>query len=539
LEGTHTQNLLLLAQREAFHRQQSDHRLSRITNTMMFALLSLPFLLSLGVPVHSLRGAERLADHQWRTLNDGGSWLSVLSTSFESGIGSDFEIGVNAIEHEMGSDAQHGTKVIKLDNSGSESVMTSKSIDVKDFDRVEVSFYYRGESLEGKQEKKITNQVIICSWYECSGPSHCMPFSDGDSFVVEFQNDGVGPWRIAKNFIQNTASGIDMNNGWAHQRLQWLTHDGIQNTNSIRIRFHSRGNTADDTIFIDSFNLLGRSCEAPSASPSLFPSAAPNESPSKAPSETPSAGPSAKPSPLPSESPNASPSAYPSNAPTLSPSSSPVVVPSSSPSNKPTDTPSASPSNSPTSRPSGTPTVLPSNKPSKSSTGKPSEYPSVNPSGFPSTLPSLTPTSQPTSKPTEKPPPPETVAPTPSPTNQKSQSPVQTPRPTSNPSETPTEPPTANPSKSPTARPTNKPTALPTGMKCFAVPQGKRGKVKVRWAGFRSKWVDVFRDGKKSTTIKNQKGVWNDNAASKGSTHAYQVCEPNTQDCCGMVSIPV
>lgn len=74
--------------------------------------------------------------------------MNILSTSFESGVGTDFEIGVNAVEHDTDT-AWHGGKVIKLDNSGPESFMTSKSIDISNFDRVEVSFYYRGENLGG------------------------------------------------------------------------------------------------------------------------------------------------------------------------------------------------------------------------------------------------------------------------------------------------------------------------------------------------------------------------------------------------------
>ena len=106
-------------------------------------------------------------------------------------------------------------------------------------------------------------------------------------------------------------------------------------------------------------NLFAHYCVAPSAAPSLTPSA----SPSSAPSATPSTVPTLIPSAAPSTPPTGTPSAPPSAAPTPIHSEAPSAAPSSSPSSNPTSVPSVTPTLQPSSTPSISPTDFPSIKP--------------------------------------------------------------------------------------------------------------------------------------------------------------------------------
>jgi hypothetical protein len=193
---------------------------------MLIAIFRLFFLLSLASKVTSLRGGHnqkgRLEGE--RKLSQ-GTWLTIINDDFEAGVGSHFSLptgGDDATEHDLTADsigAHSGNTVIRLRDSGAESIMTSTLMDVSQYDQIEVSFYYRGEGLE-----------------------------NGDKFIIEFQNDDTGPWRIAKDFIQDSVSGKDMNGQWSNQMLRWILHDGTKPIESIRIRFQNFGDSSDIVV---------------------------------------------------------------------------------------------------------------------------------------------------------------------------------------------------------------------------------------------------------------------------------------------------
>eukprot|EP01065_Artemidia_motanka_P033395 TRINITY_DN4038_c0_g4_i1.p1 TRINITY_DN4038_c0_g4~~TRINITY_DN4038_c0_g4_i1.p1 ORF type:complete len:1329 (+),score=229.17 TRINITY_DN4038_c0_g4_i1:46-4032(+) len=192
---------------------------------------------------------------------------------------------------------------------------------------------------------------------------------------------------------------------------------------------------------------------APSASPSLPPSASPSRSPSIPPSRAPSTPPSVMPSRSPSKPPSVMPSRSPSTPPSIAPTS---------PSVSPTKAPSAPPSRPPTRAPSLPPTTMPTQSPTRSPTRGPSLSPSRGPSaapytpGTPSRAPVLPPTASPSRAPTTSAPSlsPSTSAPSASPTASPSASPYKPGTPSAAPkTSAPTTSPTRNPTQAPSASP--------------------------------------------------------------------------------------
>lgn len=150
-------------------------------------------------------------------------WMTIFKNDFETGVGTHFSLpntGDDAAEHEFAAGsigANSGNKAIRLRDSGIESIMTSTLIDVSLYDQIEVSFYYRGENLEA-----------------------------GDKFIMEFQNEDAGSWRVAKDFVQG--GGKEMNGKWSNQVLRWILHDGTQPINSMRVRFQNFGDNSDVVV---------------------------------------------------------------------------------------------------------------------------------------------------------------------------------------------------------------------------------------------------------------------------------------------------
>jgi hypothetical protein len=172
----------------------------------------------------SLRNGVDRKDRERRELAE-SPWLTIFNNDFEAGVGSDFSLpnsGDDATEHDLSADAigaNSGSKVIRLRDSGAHSIITSTLMDVSMFDQIEVSFYYRGEDLE-----------------------------DGDKFLMEFQNDDAGSWRVAKDFIQGGINGKEMNGKWSNQILRWILHDGTKPIGNMRIRFQNFGDNSDIVV---------------------------------------------------------------------------------------------------------------------------------------------------------------------------------------------------------------------------------------------------------------------------------------------------
>jgi chitodextrinase len=59
----------------------------------------------------------------------------------------------------------------------------------------------------------------------------------------------------------------------------------------------------------------------------------------------------------------------------------------------------------------------------------------------------------------------------------------------------------------------------------------KANRVSVRWSGATSRKVDVYRDGGKVSTTRND-GSWNDRGVSKGNSYSYRVCEQGSAEAC-------
>jgi len=59
----------------------------------------------------------------------------------------------------------------------------------------------------------------------------------------------------------------------------------------------------------------------------------------------------------------------------------------------------------------------------------------------------------------------------------------------------------------------------------------KRNRVSVNWSGASSAKVDIYRDGSKLATTRND-GGWNDRNVSKGNSYHYQVCEKASLTLC-------
>jgi hypothetical protein len=195
--------------------------------TMVIAIFRITCLLFLTCKATSLRRGDTQQQAQLERKLSEGPWLTIFKNDFEAGVGSHFSLptGSNdATEHDLTTDtigAYSGNKVIRLRDSGAESILTSTLIAVSQYDQIEVSIYYRGEDLE-----------------------------DGDMFVMEFQNEDTGPWRIAKNFVQDGTSGKDINGQWSSQILQWILHDGTKPIENMRIRFQNFGDTSDIVVSV-------------------------------------------------------------------------------------------------------------------------------------------------------------------------------------------------------------------------------------------------------------------------------------------------
>lgn len=191
----------------------------------MFRVIFRSFaLVSLTRKATCMRGGE---DQRIERNLAEGPWLTIFKNDFEDGVGSNLSLpssGDDATEHDLSEDligANSGSKVIRLRDSGVESIVTSTLIDVSLYDQFEVSFFYRGEDLE-----------------------------DGDNFVMEFQNQDSGPWRIAKDFFQDSADGENLNGHWSKQILRWILHDGTKPIDNIRIRFQNFGDNSDIVVSI-------------------------------------------------------------------------------------------------------------------------------------------------------------------------------------------------------------------------------------------------------------------------------------------------
>lgn len=59
----------------------------------------------------------------------------------------------------------------------------------------------------------------------------------------------------------------------------------------------------------------------------------------------------------------------------------------------------------------------------------------------------------------------------------------------------------------------------------------KRNQVQLSWSGASGNKVDIYRDGSRFTTTRND-GGWNDRAVSRGESHTYQVCEQGSTTAC-------
>jgi len=90
---------------------------------------------------------------------------------------------------------------------------------------------------------------------------------------------------------------------------------------------------------------------------------------------------------------------------TPAPSATPTVTPTAGP----TGTPTATPTVTPTAGPTGTPTATPTVTPTAGPTGTPTVTPTASPTGTPTGTPTVTPTASPTGTPTATPPPSDTL----------------------------------------------------------------------------------------------------------------------------------
>ncbi|WP_251358463.1 S8 family serine peptidase [Kangiella sp. TOML190] len=59
----------------------------------------------------------------------------------------------------------------------------------------------------------------------------------------------------------------------------------------------------------------------------------------------------------------------------------------------------------------------------------------------------------------------------------------------------------------------------------------RKGFLKVRWSGANGSRVDIYRDGTKIKTTRND-GKWNDKNVTAGVTYTYQICERNSTTVC-------
>lgn len=195
--------------------------------------------------------------------------------------------------------------------------------------------------------------------------------------------------------------------------------------------------------------------KAPSGKPTLTGSFQPSQSavPSMHPSKNPSSFPTQSPSTVPSMHPSVSPSGTPSDPPTFLISNRPTTVPSM----MPTAVPSASPTHEPSAVPSNPPSVVPSVMPSIHPTDGPTVGPSVQPTSLPTNLPSSVPSMMPSARPSHRP----SVFPSAVPTTVPSNSPSV--RPSEEPSMFPSEGPSVSPSQNPTSRPSGSPSSRPSG----------------------------------------------------------------------------
>lgn len=421
-----------------------------------------------------------------------------------SDIGPNFELVGDVTAHYW-NDAFSGLRDIKLTNdvvvssASSDSFLMSRSIDVSQFSHVEMSFFHRGEGLEGM-----------------------------DNMFLEYQYNNMGPWLIAKDM--HAGVNGDLENGlWNGQCLQWLLYGGRNTTiETLRIRFRPNGNDDMDMIYIDDVEINGLlkvdvPTEAPTASPSQSPTLSPTASPTKSPTPSPTAS-TPSPTQNPTNSPTAKPTAMPTEVPTPEVNTAPPVV---------TNPPTASPTKIPTSLPTENPTNLPTKGPTRMPTGEPTEEPTQQPT----TLPTKEPTQKPTEEPTQKPTPLLTDKPTKEPTQKPTAVPTQKPTPvvvnTAPPVET----------NSPSPSPTKAPTIFTLVITSLTTPfngnnNNSNQKVKIEWrGGDEAKWVDIYRDGSWVQTRRNN-GTWNDHgAATKGGYHTYQVCESETTKCSPSMSI--
>ena len=201
---------------------------------------------------------------------------------------------------------------------------------------------------------------------------------------------------------------------------------------------------------------------APTAKPTIKPTAAPTVKPTVKPTTTPTVKPTTTPTVKPTAAPTVTPTVKPTTAPTIkptvkptaAPTIKPTVKPTTAPTVKPTVKPTTAPTVKPTVKPTTTPTVKPTVKPTTAPTSKPSVRPTVAPSASPSVVPpaspsAIVPSATPDATSSTGPAitPSQTPAPTPIPNPSPAPSPSNTPV---VPGETNTQTPTVTPSVTPT-----------------------------------------------------------------------------------------
>ena len=193
---------------------------------------------------------------------------------------------------------------------------------------------------------------------------------------------------------------------------------------------------------------------APTAKPTIKPTAAPTVKPTVKPTTTPTVKPTAAPTVTPTVKPTTAPTIKPTVKPTAAPTIKPTVKPTTAPTVKPTVKPTTAPTVKPTVKPTTTPTVKPTVKPTTAPTSKPSVRPTVAPSASPSVVPpaspsAIVPSATPDATSSTGPAitPSQTPAPTPIPNPSPAPSPSNTPV---VPGETNTQTPTVTPSVTPT-----------------------------------------------------------------------------------------
>ena len=145
-----------------------------------------------------------------------GGWTEIINDAFETDFGNWTDGGNDCSRYTGGTYAHEGSAAINLQDSTSQSVMSTSDLALSGYSEVKVDFWYYTVSME-----------------------------TGEDFWLQISTDGGGGYTTVQAWVADT----DFSNGSFYQESVTIT--GYTLTDITRIRFRADASNNNDDVYID------------------------------------------------------------------------------------------------------------------------------------------------------------------------------------------------------------------------------------------------------------------------------------------------